>query len=83
MDTVKPFLYINEEYEDSPLTLKDQRLWLENIDVLNRIGHLFGQAYDDFQTGKNPESHLNEINELREQMRTKLEDYLMDIPKGK
>lgn len=82
MESVKPFLYINEEYEDSPLTQKDVQIWKENIDVLDRIGHLFRASYDDFQEGKNTESNLNEINELREQMRGKLEGYLMEIPKG-
>lgn len=83
METVKPFLYINEEYEESPLTTKEQELWIENIDVLNRIAHLFGLAYEEFQSGKNPEIHLNEVNELRDQMRQKLEDFLMEIPKGR
>lgn len=83
MEKVKPFLYINEEYDESPLTAKDQEIWIENIDVLNRIGHLFGLAYEDFQAGKSPENHLSEINELREQMRQKIENYLMEIPKGR
>ena len=39
LNDVKPFLYINDDYEDSPLTAKDQELWKSNIDVLNRIGH--------------------------------------------
>lgn len=83
MDSVKPFLYVNEEYAESPLTQKDQELWIENIDILNRIAHLFTLAYEELQAGKNPESNLAEINELREQMRQKLEDFLMEIPKGR
>jgi hypothetical protein len=79
----KPFLYINEDYLDSPLTKKDLDLWIENIDILNRICHQFRLAYNELSEGKKPDDHLNEISELRDTIRSKLTDYLMEIPTGR
>lgn len=83
MDDIKAFLYINDDYLESPLTKKDKELWIENIDVLNRICALFKQAYDEYSEGKSAEPKLDEISELRDQMRSKLEAYLMEIPRGR
>lgn len=83
MEEIKPFLYVNDDYLESPLTRKDQELWLENIDILNRIGTLFNQAYEEFQEGKQTDDTLHEINKLRTDMREKLAEYLMEIPKGR
>ena len=79
----KPFLYINEDYNDSPLTKKDLEVWEENIDILNRICHLYKQAYGDFLEGKKVDDQLDEISELRDTIRGKMQDFLMDIPRGK
>lgn len=83
LEQFKPFLYINEDYQESPLTKKDEEVWLENIDILNRICHLFKLAYDDFIEGKKVDDQLDEISELRETTRSKLTDFLMEIPKGR
>lgn len=83
LEQFEPFLYINQDYLDSPLTKKDQDLWIENIDILNRICNLFRQAYNDMGEGRKPDEHLDEITELREQIRQKLQDYLLEIPKGR
>jgi len=79
---LKEYVYINPEYRESPLTNKNIELWIENIDILNRICVLYSQAYEDFIAGKNPEKILNDIKDLQETVRLHLEDYLMDIPKG-
>lgn len=83
LDQFKPFLYVNDDYEESPLTKKDQEIWLQNIDILNRIGTLFRSSYNDLINGKNTDDDLNEIGDLRNGIRQKLQDYLMEIPKGR
>lgn len=83
VEQFKPFLYINEDYMDSPLTKKDLEVWEENIDILNRICHLYKQAYGDFLEGKKVDDQLDEISELRDTIRGKMKDFLMDIPRGK
>jgi hypothetical protein len=82
LEELKKYLYINEDYMESPLTKKNMELWEENIDILNRIGFLYQSAHTDNNEGKNPEVHLNEIKELQESIRGKLEEYLLEIPKG-
>lgn len=83
VEQFKPFLYINEDYLDSPLTKKDFDIWIENIDILNRICNQFRLAYNELCEGKKPDEHLNEISELRETIRQKLTDYLLEIPTGR
>jgi len=83
IEQFRPFLYINEDYLESPLTKKDLELWTENIDILNRICNQFRLAYNELSEGKKPDDHLNEISELRDAIRTKLTDYLMEIPTGR
>lgn len=83
VEQFKPFLYINEDYLDSPLTKKDLDIWIENIDILNRICNLFKLAYTELCEGKKPDDNLNEISELRDTIRQKLTDYLMEIPTGR
>jgi len=83
MNDIKPFLYVNDDFLESPLTKKDQEIWIENIDILNRICSLFRTAYENYKDGKNSEDELTEVNELRDQVRQKLEDFLMEIPAGR
>ncbi len=83
LEQFKPFLYINDDYNESPLTKKDHEVWVENIDILNRICALFKQAYAEFIEGKKVDEHLDEITELRNTIRGKLKDFLMDIPRGR
>jgi hypothetical protein len=83
LEQYKPFLYINEDFHDSPLTKKDTEVWTENIDILNRICNLYKQAYTDFSEGKKVDDYLDEISDLRTTIRTKLCDFLMEIPRGR
>ena len=83
MADVKSFLYINDDFLSSPLTVKDKELWIENIDILNRICALFKLAYEEYLEGKSSETYLTEISELRDQMRQKLEGFLLEIPRGR
>jgi len=82
LNNIKSYVYINSEYRDSPLTVKNIELWIQNIDILNRICDLYKSAYEEMQSGHNPEKLLNDIKDLQETVRTHLQDYLMEIPKG-
>jgi hypothetical protein len=83
MECRKKDWYINEEYWNSPLTQRNIELWKENIDILNRICYLFDCAHRDFLAGRDPEGYLNEIRDHQENIREKLEGFLMQIPKGR
>lgn len=82
LDHIKPYLYINDDYLNSPLTQKNIELWDDNIDILNKISDIYRKAYTDHKNGHNIDKYLNEIKDLQEIVREKLENYLLDIPKG-
>lgn len=82
LENLKDVLCIADNYIDNPLTVKNHELWCEHMDILNRICSLFIVAYNDIQKGKNPENYLDEIKNLQESIREKLEKYLMEIPHG-
>lgn len=81
-EDIKKYLSISEPYIENPLTKKNHELWIEHIDILNRIAVLFNVAYEEQQAGRNPEIYLNEIKDLQDTIRTKLENFLLEIPHG-
>lgn len=82
IENLRPYIYINDDYLNSPLTKKNIELWEDNIEILNKICEIFSKAYDQHKEGHDTESHLNAIRELQERVREKLEHFLMEIPKG-
>jgi hypothetical protein len=81
-EQLKHYIKIKDDYLESPLTKKNLELWMDNIDILNKMATLFRKASDACREGRNFDSYLTEVRHYMEEIREKLEDYLMEIPKG-
>jgi len=79
---LKQYIKIKDDYMDSPLTKKNIELWMDNIDILNKIATLLRKASDAAREGRNFDIYLADVRHYMEEIREKLENYLMEIPKG-
>jgi len=82
LENLKQYIKLKDDYLDSPLTKKNLELWNDNIDILNKIADLLKKASDAAREGKSFDGYLGETRVYMEEIRLKLEDYLMEIPKG-